>query len=414
MIHTYLISRRIRTYLRNMNGLRTLLTLTVIMILLLLSINVIDTQPVLRNDDSIQNVIKWDIDVIKPKYHIPTVLFWTNIFSQTIEKYQGSELPRKVYQREACYLTSDKSYISEADAVVVHYRDMSSYMSFWSIVRNTRDKDQVWIIMDYESPSSDKNKPSSPYTFNWTMSYKDDATLQVPYGKFVPLTNEEQTRAIQKYPKLTSFPEEKRLFASAIISHCNDDAMRYKTIHELQKYIPIQVFGKCGQPCASAGNLCFSKKYKFRVVFENSHCKSYVTEKFWKSVMDGIIPIVNWRPTQKPRDILKQTYINVFDFPTLKLAALHIKRVSQNVTLYQEYLSWRHKYKAVENSFEDHLSDYLCTSLKQPFKRQTIIDYSIDRLNDTCKPPGVSIGYSACCNTSFCNLCLSLRNIHLT
>ena len=105
--------------------------------------------------------------------------------------------------------------------------------------------------------------------------------------------------------------------------------------------------------------------------------------------MDGVIPTVNCGPTQKPRGILKHTSINVFDLSSLELAALHIKRV----TLYQAYLSWRRTHKAVENSFEDHLSDYVCTTLKQPFRRQTVIEYSIDISNDTCKMPGVGMCY---------------------
>jgi glycoprotein 3-alpha-L-fucosyltransferase len=74
--------------------------------------------------------------------------------------------------------------------------------------------------------------------------------------------------------------------AAAFISNCDawNDRMGY--IHELQKYINIDVYGGCGEHhCSRFGNEdCFGllkKDYYFYLSFENSNCRDYVTEKLY-------------------------------------------------------------------------------------------------------------------------------------
>ncbi len=86
---------------------------------------------------------------------------------------------------------------------------------------------------------------------------------------------------------------------------------------ELQKYIDVDIFGKCGQLKCSKDKKCYemiAKNYKFYLAFENSVsfliilllsifsflyylvfpqqlCKDYVTEKFYRTVNYDIIPV---------------------------------------------------------------------------------------------------------------------------
>ena len=73
-----------------------------------------------------------------------------------------------------------------------------------------------------------------------------------------------------------------------------------KYIKELQKYIKIDVFGKCGTKCPErfenktegACKEILAKDYKFYFSFENSLCTDYITEKFHDTLMLNIIPVV--------------------------------------------------------------------------------------------------------------------------
>ena len=52
----------------------------------------------------------------------------------------------------------------------------------------------------------------------------------------------------------------------------------------MKKWIPIDQYGKCssGGDCDADCYKNLGTKYKFYLSFENSLCKEYVTEKFWR------------------------------------------------------------------------------------------------------------------------------------
>ena len=75
-------------------------------------------------------------------------------------------------------------------------------------------------------------------------------------------------------------------------------------VKELEKYFPVHIYGGCGtcscpeNDCGSTYNIkskCLdfiSENYMFYLSFENSICLDYVTEKFFKALNVGILPIV--------------------------------------------------------------------------------------------------------------------------
>ena len=63
----------------------------------------------------------------------------------------------------------------------------------------------------------------------------------------------------------------------------------------LQNYISVDVFGKCGPLKCEDGMDCIvnlAKSYKFYLAFENSLCSEYVTEKFWRTLELKTVPVV--------------------------------------------------------------------------------------------------------------------------
>ncbi len=86
-----------------------------------------------------------------------------------------------------------------------------------------------------------------------------------------------------------------------MISNCRGTSKRRKYIREMQKYEQIDVYGKCGKKVCSdkyqhaKTSNCrgkISNEYKFFLAFENSHCKDYITEKFFSTLKFNIIPVV--------------------------------------------------------------------------------------------------------------------------
>ena len=82
--------------------------------------------------------------------------------------------------------------------------------------------------------------------------------------------------------------QNKKGFAFWAVSHCETPSRREAYVKELRKYIPIDIYGKCGDyfedsekdPCnnTECWNQLFNS-YKFYISFENGLCDDYITEK---------------------------------------------------------------------------------------------------------------------------------------
>lgn len=95
----------------------------------------------------------------------------------------------------------------------------------------------------------------------------------------------------------TDFYKSKTNFAVAIISNCRASNNRLKYINELSKYVPVDLYGKCGNKTCPGNNRRDCKQslaadYKFYLSFENSICRDYITEKFFLTLTFNIIPVV--------------------------------------------------------------------------------------------------------------------------
>ena len=85
-----------------------------------------------------------------------------------------------------------------------------------------------------------------------------------------------------------------------IVSHCETDNKREEYAKTLNKYIPVDIFGKCKwketlNETLDNGEQDYYKlqqHYKFYLAFENSNCYDYLTEKFFRTLGHGLVPIV--------------------------------------------------------------------------------------------------------------------------
>lgn len=117
-------------------------------------------------------------------------------------------------------------------------------------------------------------------------------------------------------------------------------------VQELQKHIPVDIYGKCGSlPCANASGTfpCDYKiatDYKFYLSFENSICTDYVTEKFFNTLLLPIVPIVLGGADYASLAPI-HSYINVADFKSPKDLAQYLLYLDKNDEEYLKYLQWK-------------------------------------------------------------------------
>ena len=133
------------------------------------------------------------------------------------------------------------------------------------------------------------------------------------------------------------------------VSHCDTDNKREDYVKELAKHVQVDVYGKCGtKKCDHVikCNAMLKNDYKFYLAFENTLCRDYITEKFYKSLgFYELVPIVfggaNYSEFAPPH-----SFIDIRQFETPKHLADYLIYLDGNQTAYEEYFYWRTQWAA--------------------------------------------------------------------
>ena len=281
------------------------------------------------------------------------VLIYTPLF--TDKPWQGiSDTYRFTHYRGApcpvtnCLLTYRHRLFPRSDVVIFHGQDMPDTFELEELNRR-RPKGQIWIYFVLESPSNARDTYFFRDMFNWTMTYERNADIFLPYGSYVTLKPGEKS----SYGQIN--PDKKDRLVVWTVSHCGE--LRDWFVRELKNHIRVDIFGSCGesvyQPhlqdeeCEKDSPDCENllKRYKFQLAFENGNCVDYVTEKYWGGPLElGIVPVVLGGANYSEMAI-PGSYINVFDFDSIKTLADYLLYLDKNDTAYMEYFVWRKLYK---------------------------------------------------------------------
>ena len=206
-----------------------------------------------------------------------------------------------------------------------------------------RTMGQKYIFVNQESEIRTPIPTYLKSVFNLTMTHRSDSDIPIPYGAI--------HRKLPNDPRPkpgTNFAANKTGFAAWAVGHCHPPSKREIYVAELQKFISVDVYGKCGSKiCPEPG--CWdhiNKKYKFYLAFENSLCVDYVTEKLYRTLNHGkMIPIVLGGANYTAL-LPEKSFINVADFESPRTLSKYLKILDINDTLYNEYFQWQHHYKA--------------------------------------------------------------------
>ena len=285
---------------------------------------------------------------LKPR-NITNILLWTTFFGDS----WYSDIFNTVCPL-GCRLTTDKRELEDSDAVVFHMADSIKQGLYinpadWFKFPKHRSKDQVWIMSNLEPlPQLWGDVQGWQDMINWTWSYSLDADIRNPYGSFRKLNASERLHKSRKWSGINWYNEHPKKGALWIVSNCYDDARRYRVARTIKKYISVNIYGHCGEPCPKGSfsecNNLFNIS-KFYLALENSDCKDYISEKFWRSLERHQIPIVAWKYGSQFKHLVPpHSYINVYDFPDLDTAGKYIAEVDSNETLYNSYFEWLKEY----------------------------------------------------------------------
>ncbi|XP_024938355.1 alpha-(1,3)-fucosyltransferase 10 isoform X2 [Cephus cinctus] len=275
----------------------------------------------------------------------PVVLWWS--------PFVGDENRLSTCEDVQCYFTQNKSFTSHLLLKAILFYGSNFNVADLPLPRS---RNVTWGLIHEESP---RNNPIlvhddalNLFNYSATFSRYSDVPLTL-----VDLPGEEE---LTDTSYLVPFKEKSELVYKNslapvlyIQSDCDTASDRDSYVAELMKYIQVDSYGPClnNRPLVeslkdnhmetlmSKEFLSFVAKYKFTLAFENAVCNDYITEKLWRPLIVGSIPVYYGSPTFKDWLPNNQSAISVLDFKNPKDLAAFLLKLANNEADYQEYLN---------------------------------------------------------------------------
>lgn len=241
----------------------------------------------------------------------------------------------ELYNISRCFLTDDTSAYRTADVVVFHHPELRKRPS---VLPDKRLPTQRWVWMSMEPPAHHGNLTGLNGIFNWTMSYRLDADIHVPYGMTVSGGDGRQSRP----------PPNSSCLISWVVSNYQASQARAIFYQRLKNFIPIKVYGRWNRkPLSKQRLLPTIGNCLFYLSFENSQSEDYISEKLWRNAFEaGVVPVV-LGPRRRTYEALAPpgSFIHVADFKSPADLAAYIKGVAADRTAYRRYFEWHQTHR---------------------------------------------------------------------
>ncbi|XP_068087137.1 4-galactosyl-N-acetylglucosaminide 3-alpha-L-fucosyltransferase FUT6 isoform X1 [Anabrus simplex] len=253
-----------------------------------------------------------------------------------------------------CKLSYKDEDLDTADAVLFHLHQLKGDSMLPP--RKPRPPHQRWVFLSDESPYNTfwykKNNKWEMYDglFNWSMTYRMDSDVPVPYGRTIPLDPEEQRQIYMTLPH--NYAKDKTALVAVMGSNCGGRNGRWDYIHELQKHVRVDVYGRCGNlncPGHFTKECSALSKYKFYLAFENSNCRDYVTEKaWWNAYHYGAVPVIMGISQEDSKRLLPpKSYIHASEFASPADLARFLQYLDKSHSEYNAYFEWKKCFKVL-------------------------------------------------------------------
>ncbi len=332
---------------------------------------------------------------------IKRILFWTPYFDWKDFKFGIGQDPfvRAGCRITNCLTTYDRSFLNESDALLFHAINFDPVND----APLQRMPHQRYVFFSYEAEAPSRSSPVFQHLtvkgfYNWTMTYRRDSDIysSEPYGllrrKNTSLMSEtmpvpsnsgllppDPAKFLQTIINRRNYLEENQLFSDFasrkkkkiawFVTNCATSSRREIYFRELFYYFPsIDIYGECGNglSCFPWNGLECDKilsEYRFYIAAENSLCADYVTEKFYRALEAGAVPIVYGGADYSAYAPIN-SFINAADFRSPKYLAHYLRLLDLNPNLYARYFEWKKDWLVDRRPFDGWCS--LCEKLNDP------------------------------------------------
>ncbi|XP_068114143.1 alpha-(1,3)-fucosyltransferase 11 [Hyperolius riggenbachi] len=280
---------------------------------------------------------------------LPILLWWSeNLFPHFPGDTERIDCPQS-----SCMVTKNKSVkLHQRTKCIIFYgTDFRAYEA-----PLPRLPHQTWALFHEESPMNNYVLSHLPGIglFNYTATFRRESdypltlqwlpTISYLHHPAVPLAEKNMWREKGYAPVLY------------MQSHCDVPSDRDRYVKELMNYIQIDSYGQClkNRPFPNkrledtstattedTEFMAFTARYKFHLAMENAICSDYMTEKLWRPMHLGAIPVYRGSPSVKDWMPNDHSIILIDDFASPKHLAEFILFLDRNDEEYLKYLQYK-------------------------------------------------------------------------
>ncbi|XP_041930781.1 alpha-(1,3)-fucosyltransferase 11 [Alosa sapidissima] len=280
---------------------------------------------------------------------LPIILWW----SAGLFPHFPGDTERIDCNHSSCLVTRNrKVQLYKRTAAIIFYgTDFRAYEA-----PLPRLPHQTWALFHEESPMNNYVLSHGPgiRLFNYTATFRRESDYPLTL-QWLP------TLEYLLQPTAVSLQEKNRWRRAGLApvlymqSHCDVPSDRDRYVQELMKYIEIDSYGKClnnknlperlEDTSTATGEdgefMSFVARYKFHLAMENGLCSDYMTEKLWRPLHQGCVPI--YRGSSSVADWLPNSHsaVIVDDFPSPRKLAEFIMALDGDDTEYSRYLEFK-------------------------------------------------------------------------
>lgn len=268
------------------------------------------------------------------------------------------------YKCFQCEYTTDESRAVEADAVVILYRKKLEYKV--SNVTRIPPKycGQLFVMLQTECPNNidplltPEEKYRDSRIFDVSSTYRLDSDLPRPYVMNVrDMLDNAKKNYIPLERRDSEFP------VAWIASRCDSPNDRMEYVEELMKHIGVKSYGECLNNAkinvpreAKNWNQGADDQighHKFYLSFENSNCDYYVTEKMYRPLKLGVIPVIMGAPQTHQYLPNNHSAIHVSDFKSPAELAKRLHEINKDDSLFESYTSFIRDPQEIDTGFKN-------------------------------------------------------------
>lgn len=241
-----------------------------------------------------------------------TILFWNSFYGDPNFGIGHGRFARNCPIYNNCYATSNRSFLSIDDFDAVIFHGINQEIDIKDLPEK-RSQKQRYVFVTVESPANRNVARKFDGFFNMTMTHHLDSDVVWNYADYVLKNNDsvikgpligpnkwlEEEKDSEKNILMTENDKEEEKQLGAIVdgkkkivawyrSNCWTRSHRENYVEELSRYVKVNKFGLCNsiEHCPENED-CFKTvlepNYFFHLVFENSLCDDYVTEKLFRT-----------------------------------------------------------------------------------------------------------------------------------